>query len=247
MKPSHFLVCAAALVAIAGCNSKPGDAATNKPLDVKPIAAPNGDWSQVVTQMPDGGFAMGNPNAKVKLLEFGSMTCPHCREFDEKGAQPLINQYVKTGHVQWEFRNYVRDAFDLTASLIARCNGAKSFFPVTRALYKDQDNWVGKIQQTPEDKLQALQSLPPNQQFLQMAKIAGFQEWAAMRGIPQTKSAQCLTDENAVNGLVQMTSNASTEFPDLPGTPTFVINGKMLDKTATWTDLEPQLRTAVGG
>ena len=248
MKPSAFLACAAALVAIAGCNSKPGDAATNTPLDVKPIAAPKGgDWTQVVTQTPEGGVAMGHPNAKVKLLEFGSMTCPHCREFDETGVQQLIDKYVKTGHVQWEFRNYVRDAFDLSASLIARCNGAKTFFPLTRAMYKDQDNWVGKIQQTPEAQLQALQNLPPNQQFLQMAKIAGFQDWAAMRGVPQAKTTQCLSDENAVNKLVQMTSDATTQYPNLPGTPSFVIGGTLLEKTATWKDLEPQLRKAVGG
>src|SRR5690242_5317628 len=122
MKPGSFLLCAAALAAAAGCNSKQGDAATNAPAKVENVPPPaNGDWTQVVMATPDGGFRMGNPNAKVKLIEYGSMTCPHCREFDEKGAAPLMNQYVKTGQVSWEFRNYVRDAFDLTASLITRC------------------------------------------------------------------------------------------------------------------------------
>jgi protein-disulfide isomerase len=189
---------------------------------------------------------MGNPNAPVKLVEYGSLTCPHCREFDEVGAPKLINDYVKTGQVSYEFRNYVRDAFDLTASLIARCNGAKSFFPLSRALYKDQPKWVEKIQQTPQEQLEGLQSLPPNQEFLAMAKIAGFQDWAAARGVPVAKSSQCLTDENAVNQLVQMTSDATAQYPDFAGTPTFIINGKMLEKTATWDVLEPQLRSAVG-
>ena len=48
---------------------------------------------------------MGNPNAKVKLIEIGSLTCPHCREFDEKGVPTLIDKYVKTGQVSWEFRH----------------------------------------------------------------------------------------------------------------------------------------------
>ena len=211
MKPSHFLACAMAVVAIAGCNSKQGDAATNAPVNVKPVAAPaNGDWTTIVTATPEGGFLMGNPNAKVRLVEYGSMTCPHCAVFEEAGAGPLVNNYVKTGQVSWEFRNYVRDAFDLTASLIARCNGEKSFFPMTRALYADQENWIAKIQATPPQQLEGLQNLPPNQQFLEMAKLAGFQQWAAARGLPVAKSTQCLTDENAVNQLVQMSSDATS-------------------------------------
>jgi len=247
MKPTKFLSCAMAVVAMAGCNSKDSDAATNAPLNITPIAAPKGgDWTQMVTATPEGGFLMGNPDARVKLLEFGSMTCPHCREFDEAGGQQLIDRYVKTGQVSWEFRNYIRDPFDLTAALIARCNGANSFFPLTRALYKDQPNWVAKIQATDQAQLEQLQNLPPNQQFVQVAKLAGFQDWAAARGVPQAKSGQCLANENSVNQLVQITSDATAQFPNFQGTPTFVINGKMLEKTATWEALEPQLRNALG-
>ena len=248
MKPSHFLACAAAVVAIAGCNSKPGDAATNTPATTIKVDPPkDGDWSKIVTATPEGGFLMGNPNAKARLVEFGSMTCPHCAEFDKTGVTPLTNTYVKTGQVSWEFRNYVRDAFDLAASLVARCNGEKSFFPMTRALYEDQKNWVAKIQATPQDQLEALQNLPPNQQFKEMATLAGFQQWAAARGVPQAKSTQCLTDENAVNKLVQMSSDATSQYPEFPGTPSFVLNGKLLEKTATWEALEPQIKSALGG
>lgn len=248
MKPRLFLVSAVAVVAIAGCNSKQGDAATNAPVQLEQVQPPKGgDWSQVVNPTPAGGFMMGNPNAKVKLVEFGSMTCPHCKEFDEKGVPPLIEKYVKSGQVSWEFRNYVRDAFDVAASLIARCNGSKGFFPLTRALYSDQDKWVAKIQETPQDQLQQMQNLPPNQQFLALAKVAGFQEWAAARGVPVAKSTQCLSNEQSVDQLVQMASDATNEFPEFPGTPTFVLNGTMLEKTATWEALEPQLRKALGG
>jgi protein-disulfide isomerase len=247
MKPSVFLAGAVAVVAIAGCNSKPGDAATNKSVKYAQVAPPKGgDWSQVVNPTPEGGFMMGNPNAKVKLIEYGSLTCPHCREFDEKGVPLLINNYVKTGQVSWEFRNYVRDAFDLTASLIARCNGAQSFFPLSRALYKDQPTWVGKIQAAPPAQLEQLQNLPPNRQFLELAKVAGFQDYAAVRGVPVAKSTQCLSNENSVNQLVQMTSDATTAYPEFPGTPTFILNGAMLDKTAAWDKLEPQLKAALG-
>ena len=247
MKSNLYLACAIALVAVAGCNSRQGDAATNAPLHVKAVPPPKGgDWSTVVSATPEGGFVMGNPNAKVKLVEYGSLTCPHCREFDEKGVPPLIANYVKTGLVSWEFRNYVRDAFDLTAALVARCNGAKGFFPLARGFYKDQSQWVAKIQATPQDQIEKLQNLPPNQQFVELAKVAGFPQWAAAHGLPAAKANQCLADENSVNQLVQMASDANTQYPDFPGTPTFILNGSMLEKTATWEDLEPKLRTALG-
>jgi protein-disulfide isomerase len=248
MKPSVFLAGALAVVAIAGCNSKQGDAATNKSVKLQQVKPPKGgDWTMVVNATDAGGFMMGNPNAKVKLVEFGSLTCPHCREFDEKGVPVLMSRYVKSGQVSWEFRNFVRDAFDLTASLIARCNGPKTFFPMMRAIYKDQPVWVGNIQQAPQSQLEALQNLPPNQQFVEMAKVAKLQDWAAARGVPQAKSNQCLANQNSVNQLVQMTSDATTQFPEFQGTPTFVINGAMVKDTATWEKLEPALKNALGG
>src|SRR6185436_6210996 len=103
MKPSLFLACAAALVAVAGCNSNEGNAATGGAAAVKVSPPKNGDWSTIVTETPAGGFLMGNPNAKVQLIEYGSLTCPHCREFDETGVTPLIEGYVKTGKVGYEF------------------------------------------------------------------------------------------------------------------------------------------------
>ena len=248
MKPPIFLACALAVIAIAGCNSKPGDAKTNAPAKWQQAAPPKGgNWTMVVNATPAGGFMMGNPNARVKLIEYGSLTCPHCKAFDDEGVPTLVNKYVKSGQVSWEFRNYVRDPFDLTASLIARCNGARSFFPLMRALYEHQMGWVGKIQATPQAQLESLQNLPPTQEFVQAAKFAGLQDFAAARGVPVAKSNQCLGNENGINQLVQMTSDATNQFPNFPGTPTFVINGKMVDNTATWALLEPALKKALGG
>lgn len=247
MKPQYLLVAAAAVFASAACNAEKGsDAGAPAAAQAKAVKPPKGgDWTQIVTATPAGGFAMGNPNAAVKLVEFGSMTCPHCREFDETGVQPLIDKYVKSGRVNWEFRNYVRDSLDLAGSLIARCNGAKGFFPLTRAMYKDQPNWVAKMQAVSPQQQQALMGLPPERQFLETAKVAGLQQWGAMRGLPSGKSTTCLTDQAEINRLVQMNSDITTEFPKFPGTPSFVINGEMVEG-ATWALLEPQLRDALG-
>src|SRR5919112_469813 len=117
MKASVFLTCAVAVVAIAGCNSKQGDAATNTAVKIEQAAPPKGgDWSQVSNPTSAGGFVMGNPNAKVKLIEYGSLTCPHCREFDETGVSPLIDRYVKPGRASYALPDHFPGAVDLTAS-----------------------------------------------------------------------------------------------------------------------------------
>jgi protein-disulfide isomerase len=257
MKPSTILLATAAILASAACNAKnggnaaTGDAAESRAIEtVKPPA--NGDWSTVTVATSAGGFRMGNPDAKVKLVEYGSMTCPHCASFSKAGYEPLVNTYVKGGKVSYEFRNYVRDPFDIAASLIARCNGSKSFFPLTEALYKDQLDWVGKIQAAPEAQINGLQNLPPDKQFVEIAKIADLQQWAAMRGVPTAKSAKCLTDQGAVDQLVQMNSDATNQFPQFQGTPTFIINGKQVElgpvtEAQVWSSLETKIKEALGG
>ena len=247
MKRTHLLAAAAVLLASAACNGDKGKDSSGPSTKVEAVAPPEGgDWSQIVAQTPAGGFQMGNPNAAVKLVEYGSLTCPHCREFDETGVQPLIDNYVKSGRVAYEFRNFIRDPYDLTASLITRCNGAKGFFPLTRAMYKDQPNWVAKLQTMSPEQQQAQTQLGPDRQFAEIAKAAGFQQWAAMRGLPSAKSAKCLTDEAEVNRLVQMTSDATTAIPNFPGTPTFTINGELVENAAVWELLEPKIREALG-
>lgn len=248
MKRSYLLVAAAAtILATSACNKEKANesstGSTTPEVAVKPPAS--GDWSEVVTATNEGGFRMGNPNAKVKLVEYGSMTCPHCREFDETGVASLIDKYVKTGQVSYEFRNYVRDGVDLAGSLIARCNGAKSFFPLTRQMFKDQPKWIGTAQTnlTPE-KQQALGALPPNKQTVETANAAGLVQWAAMRGVPTAKSTQCLGNQAEIDRLVQINSDANSNY-DLAGTPTFLINGKVVEQTATWELLEPKLKEAL--
>jgi protein-disulfide isomerase len=247
MKPTYLLAAVAAVFASAACNAEKSDnSGSAASLEAKAVKPPKGgDWATTVAATPAGGFVMGNPDAAVKLIEYGSMTCPHCREFDETGVQPLIDKYVKSGRVSYEFRNYVRDPYDLAGSLIARCNGAQGFFPLTRAMYKDQPNWLARLQTVPQAQMQSLMTMGPERQFLETAKLAGFQQWAAMRGLPTAKSTACLTDQAEINRLVQMNSDATNEHPDFAGTPTFVVNGEVV-KGATWKILEPALRDALG-
>lgn len=240
------MLAAAAMLSTAACSAEKAAEAKNAP-EVVAAAVPaprNGDWSTVVTRTPEGGFLMGNPDAKVKLVEYGSMTCPHCAEFEEAAGKPLVDNYVKKGLVSWEFRNYVKDPFDMTAALLARCGGEASFFGMTRALYHDQRVWIGKVQAADPAQMQALQTMQPAQQFSTIADLAGLKSFAAQRGVPRAKADQCLASEADANQLVQMNSDAISTYA-LRGTPNFLINGAGPAFSATWETLEPKLKEAL--
>ena len=249
MQGKSFLWAAAAVLALAGCHKEnnsgsSGTAANSTVTITQAKPPPGGTWADVVNATSDG-FLMGNPNAKVKLIEIASLGCPFCKRFDDEGAPHLVD-YVKTGQMSWEFRPYlIHGPADMAANLIARCNGVKSFFPLMLAMYKDQSVWMGKVEAAPQDKIEQIQNLPTNQVFAAMASVAGLQDWAAARGVPQAKSAQCLSDQKMIDHEVQVSTDVNNQYPDFKGTPSFVLNGQLLTETGTWEKLKPQLEAAL--
>jgi protein-disulfide isomerase len=254
VKPTNLLICAAALLAVAGCNKKNDNGASSSSSAVADTGVkittaappPGGNWSDVVNAT-SAGFMMGNPNAKVKLVEIGSLFCPYCKRFEDEGSPLLVEKYVKPGNVSWEFRPYViHGPIDLAANIVARCSGTKAFFPLTKALYKDQTALMAKMEATPQDKIAQIQNLPTNQVFVAMANLLGLQDWAAARGVPQAKSNQCLSDQKMIDREVQLTTDVGNQYPEFQGTPAFIINGKMLSKDiGSWDKLEPELQGAL--
>ena len=249
MKVSIFLASATAALALGGCNKNSNHTTATAANDTVTITQanppPGGTWADVVNAT-SAGFMMGNPNAKVKLAEIGSLFCPVCKRFEEEGVPTLIEKYVKTGQVSWEFRPYIiHGPVDMVANLVARCNGPKAFFPLSMSLYKDQSALLSKLEATPQDKIAQIQNMPVNQEFVAMANLMGLQDWAAARGVPQAKSNQCLSDEKMINNEVQLTSDVNNQYPEFVGTPSFIINGKMLKDTANWAALRPQLDAAL--
>ncbi len=246
-----ILALSVAALALASCgDKKAADANKVASGPITPIAAPNGgDWSETVSQTAEGGFVMGNPEAPVKLVEFGSLTCSHCREFDEAAMTPLVDTYVKSGQVSFEFRNFVRDGLDLTASVIARCGGPSSFFGLTRQIYAEQPKIFEQMQKADPAQLQALDTLPPAQKLPRFAELAGLKQFAAQRGIPAAKADQCLSNQAEVDKLVQMQSDTAAAY-QFPGTPSFLINGDLVEienGTPVWTQIEAKLRAAIRG
>ena len=249
MKPTLFLVPLLAATALAGCKEKQASApvpdATVKVSQASPPSG--GTWADVVNETSAGGFMMGNPNAKVKLVEIASLSCPHCRAFEEEGMPTLVSKYVVPGKVSWELRPYViHGPVDVAADLLVKCNGAKTFFPLVKALYKDQPNFMAKLQALPPAKYQEIQNQPPNQAFVSMGNAMGLQDWAAMRGVPKAKSEKCLADQAMISQEVQHVADVTNQFPNFSGTPAFVVDGKMLDKDVTTFDkVEPALIAAL--
>lgn len=242
------LAVAVSLLALGTAACKQEPAAQNNNPAAAPVQAPNGDWSQLVSQTTEGGMLMGNPQASVKVIEFASMTCPHCADFATKDKPKLVEQYVKTGNVSFEFRNFVGNGLDIAASLIARCSGATpQFYALTDGIFADQRSFFERFQAVPQDQLVALQSMSPAQQFQRTAQYAGLQEWAAQRGLPSGKSLQCLGNQAEIDRLVQMTSDASSTY-DITGTPTFVVNGEEVRPQpgqGNWPALEGAIKAAL--
>ena len=240
MKPAYVLLATAAIFASAACNAEKGtNANTNAPIEA--VAAPNGgDWTKTIVATPEGGYLMGNPNADVKFVEYGSMTCPHCAEFAEKGAPQLIDKYVKSGRLSFEFRNFLRDGLDMSMALVARCGGPERFFTLSEAMYKDQRSFFERAQAATPEQQRAASASPAG-----FADLAGLQQWAAQRGVPSAKSNACLADQATQDKLVQVSNDVTTQFPGFSGTPTFIINGKMIEER-TWDAVEPQIRDALG-
>src|SRR3546814_1317217 len=106
-----------------------------------------------------GGFAMGKPDARTSLVEYISYTCSHCAEFTQKAAAPLKINWISTGAINVEIRNAVRDRYDLTAALLARCGGATKFFGHHHALFANHDTWMKQVAARSDEHTSELQSL----------------------------------------------------------------------------------------
>lgn len=238
-----LLAAAIPALMIAGCGDGAGNSTNAAP--VANVAAPAGtNWVETVNVSPEGGYVMGNPNAPIKLVEFGSRTCHVCAAFEEEGVEPLKEKYISTGKVSYEFRDFLRNPVDIAGALIASCNGTAPFFPLTEQMMKGQDEIMAKVQAMDPAAQQRIATLPPAQQFSAFAEAAGLIDWAKQRGVAEPKLRQCLADTAKADALVAATTRDAEEF-EIQGTPTFLINGSKVDGTS-WAQIEPQLKAAGG-
>lgn len=198
------------------------------------------DWSRFVTVTPEGGFRMGNPAAPVKLVEFLSLTCGHCAAFARDTLPRLLNDHVRPGRVSIEYRNFVLNGVDLAAALLSRCAPPSRYFEVTGAMLADQERWLGRLSSLPAAQAQELQTSEPRQALPRIATLAGLDRIAAAHGVTARAAQACLGNPQRLQRLVDL-HRAATQL-GVTGTPSFLVNGRLVDGVHDWTSLEPHLR-----
>ncbi len=199
------------------------------------------DWTTHITQTPQGAYVIGNPNARVKLVEYVSYTCPHCAAF-VNGATPVLKgQFVRSGSTSIEVRHYLLNRIDLAASLIARCGGAGKFVGLTETLFAQQKNWGQRAMEFDQANGQRIGTYPLAAQMRAIADGAGLTAIGKAAGLGDPQITACLSDRAATDRIVAMTSSAPES---IEGTPGFFINGKQAMGVFTWDRLMPLLRAA---
>jgi len=210
---------AAAIVAIAGV----GYYLRREPAAVTPAAAADEvPLAELMQPGPLGDQSLGDANAPVTIIEYASMTCPHCSHFHETTYPELKKKYIDTGKVRFIFREFPLDSLALAGSMLARCAGKDKYFPMIEALFAQQKDWVVK---------------QPLQPLLNIAKQAGFTE--------QTFN-ECLENKQVETGVMETSKRGATVL-NVNSTPTLFINGKIYRGALTIEELDKQLTPLVKG
>ena len=150
-------------------------------------------------------ISMGNPDAPVTIIEYGSYTCPHCKSFHLEAFQDLKREYIDTGKINFVYREVYFDQFGLWAGMMARCGGGSDrYFAISDLLYTQQSEWLASG--TPEGISDALRRL---------GKTAG---------LTDDMLDQCMQDRELAEALVASYQANATEH-GIRSTPSFVING----------------------
>jgi protein-disulfide isomerase len=222
-----------------------GTVAIGAPTPKKPTAAPAArDWARLVTATPEGGFRIGNPAAPLKLVEYASFTCSHCAQFAEEGFPALLRDHVRSGRLSFEFRNFVRDPYDMAAALVARCASPANFFPLTHRIFETREQWIAKFLGLTPEQTKELNALPVPQRLARFARIGGFTALGSQAGVPAARAQQCLADKKSMDQLVAMRQVAIGRH-SLQGTPTFILNGRNTE-VHDWASLQPLLKSPGG-
>ncbi len=149
-------------------------------------------------------FALGPDDAKVKMVEYASFTCPHCADFHSDVFKALKTDYIDTGKVRFEYREVYFDRYGLWAAMVARCGGEMRYFGITDILFSTQREWAAS-----DDPTVVVENLK------KIGRTAGMDD--------ATLDA-CMKDGAMAEALVAR-FEANMKADDVQGTPTIFING----------------------
>jgi protein-disulfide isomerase len=155
---------------------------------------------------------LGKDDAKVTIVEYASMTCPHCAHFHETTYPELKKRYIDTGKVRFIFREFPLDPLAAGASMLARCADKDQFYPLIETLFQQQRQWAVE---------------KPIPQLMALAKQAGMSE---------QKFNACLSDQKMLDAMQAEQKRATDKF-GVNSTPTLFVNGKKQVGGVTIEDL----------
>lgn len=201
MKILTLLVGALGLAAMAGAAAATTGAFSPIPANPDPVAATPVQWDPQITEFDR---VLGSPDAPVTILEFASLSCPHCAEFHAETLPALKEQFIDTGRAKLVYRDFPLNAPALMASQLAHCVPEENFFPVIGMMFSTQAQWLGGSD--PEDALIKL---------------------VAFAGLPPEAARQCLANEELRLRIAGVRQTAQEEY-EVNSTPTFIVNGEKL-------------------
>lgn len=199
-----ILIGAVGLAIVAGATFWQTRSGTSPSVDL-PMGAANAQEASEIDTSIITEMAMGNPDAKVTVMEYASFTCPHCARFHSNQLKELKADYIDTNMINFVYRDVFFDRYGLWASMVARCGGQDRFFGIADMLYDQQSDWLGDGQDpvAVADRLRKI------------GKVAG---------LDGDQLEACLNDNDKAKALVAWYQQ-NAEADGIRSTPTLVING----------------------
>lgn len=168
------------------------------------LAAPLPRLARAATATPFTPRALGNPDAKVHVIEYFSLTCTHCADFANETMPDVESKLIKPGTIYYVFRDFPLDRLALTAAMVARSLPPERYAPFIFALFASQDRWAFNPNAKPTNELEKM---------------------AALAGMSSTDFAKAIADKKLQRFILQEQQNAEKKY-HVDSTPTFIINGK---------------------
>lgn len=212
---------------VAGCNDggakapdEPKKAENAAPAAATPPAANPAD-DKPIDGVPLDDMAEGSMDAPVTVIEFASMTCPHCAHFQKETFPLLKRDFIDTGKVRFIFREFPLDTYAVDASVLARCSGADNYFPLVAKLFAEQAEWMPAPGPISEVSRKATQD-----------RLADYGE---KFGVSEDKYKQCLANKPLKDHLANRMNEAKDRYK-VNGTPAIVVNG-VLQNSPAYADI----------
>ena len=205
-----------------------------------PAAAQN--WDATVAETP-AGHRVGNPDADMSVILFTSYSCPHCAHFEVESDAAMRLAYIATGKANMEVRHVLRNPLDVAAALVTECGPEDKFWANHRTLLRDQDRWLKIAAEAGQAQTARWMTGSLGERMKAIASDLGFYRLMEQRGYSVPELDRCLTDQAALQSLIARAESDAAEFA-VPGTPSFALDGALLDGVHSWQGLSSAMQAA---